>query len=326
MKGFLLFILLGLAWVGQAQNQFTYVTDRKFPDPSDLVGYDFRPSVKETVGGDKIKLKESEYSFGITINNLYVDGEGIKGVYSLNNIHPMEYGYILKLMNARDPMLQGHLKIIMNNANQVEALIFKRARRENEVIFYLPELTKTKRKREKEFFTDRGELIIEDKDSIWGMEIHPFWAINLEAGIQERLQGLDSTSISFVEDVQYIEKKKKKKKKKQEVVASVDPEISTERDTKEAEEEEVKFKIERNYFVKLRSRVRYDDGGVEYKTWTFPVKKISEREDEQAGPGEERFLLKIDCDKTDDLFLYLTPDRAVSSMEIGNKLYLTRGY
>lgn len=198
-----------------AQEQYSYMTDRIFMSQTDMVGYNFVPDYMEIPNESDAELKVGEYSFGITVNNLFVEGKGIKGVYSVNNIDKTPYGFIFKLMNARDPTVQGHLKVIQNKYGHVEALVFKKSTKEKEIIFHLPSVPKKLRLKEKAYFTDRWEMVSQDVDSLWGKKIYPFIKVHQdENGVQERLQLADSTYITFVEKVTIIEKKQKKKKKK----------------------------------------------------------------------------------------------------------------
>ena len=317
-----------------AQAQYTYISDRRFYGPDDLVGYDFKPASKEIPNQQQDDLDPGEYSFGITANNLYVKGEGIQGVYNINNIHPEEYGFKLLLMNARDARLQGHLKIIQNKFGMVEALIFKRSPDEKETIFYLSAIPGKINEQEKAYFTDRGELVFESPDSIWGKSFYPFLRIHTDAKVQERLQMRDSTSISFVETITIEEKDKKKKKSKNEDTAEMPPD-SMAVDTisqaladtaSMAADPDKKVKIIKEYFVVVRSIVQYDDGAREDKTWKYPVKRIADKEDQQAGLQEERFQWEFINDKKEPIFLYLNGDHTVSSMHIGEKTFLMRGF
>ena len=320
-------------------DHYTFISDRKFKDPTDLIGYDFRPNTMEVRGEHEEELDPGSYSFGITMNNLYVDGEGLKGVYSINNINTTDFGYKLLLMNARDPTIQGHLKIVLNNRDQVDALIFKRSVKEKEMIFYQAQISESLRDKEDKYFTNLWEHTIEDKDSIWGQVIHPFLRIHTRQNVQERLQPVDSTRIEFIEKITIIDKTKKKKKKKknkkeEEEAAVVNAiEESAVEDAGAApspeeheKKEKKKIKIVKEYFVKIRSILTYEDGKSEDKEWVYPIKKIVEREDKHAGPDEERYLLDIQLKKGGSLGLYLTPKRTVSSFETEDMLYLMKGH
>ncbi len=197
----------------EAQETFSYITDRKFSDPSELIGYNFKPDHMEVPDEFAEDISAGEYSFGVTLNNLYVNGGDLQGVYSINNINPTEYGFKLNLMNARDPTVQGHLKIIQNKRNQVDALVFKRATKDKEIIFFLPDLTDEQYNKEADYFTDKYDTELESPDSIWGKEIKPFLNIHTSKNIQQRLTYADSTMISFEEVYRVVDKTKKQKKK-----------------------------------------------------------------------------------------------------------------
>ncbi|HHS95300.1 MAG TPA: hypothetical protein ENJ45_01830 [Phaeodactylibacter sp.] len=392
------------------------MTDRIFKDQLDLYGYNFVPNQMEIPNESQEELRMGEYTFGILGSNLYVDGKGIKGVYSVNNITPTDYGYKLTLMNARDPTVQGHLKIILTQYGHADALVFKRSTKDKEIIFFLPETPKKLRLKERDFFTDRWEMPLEDIDNLWGQTFRPFLRIHHDDNIQERLQFRDSTSISFIEKVTKIEKKQRKKKKKkkeemkmenielgipddemeEEVVAveTSEPEPETKEEPKpkakpkarsarkrqkfggyqstrtyeDTEEEEVetlvvkkpkekikptpqqkeadameetpdspeasneenteekKYKIKREYFVQLKTRLYYDDDTSEDIVKLYPVKKIVEREDETAAWDEDKYQLEISLKKGKPIYLYLTTERTISSVEIDGKTYLMRGH
>jgi len=206
----------------QAQtSQFSYISDRTFTSPDQLIGYDFRPALREVPGEPPEEIPVGKYSFGITRANLYVEGPGIQGVYSVNNINTTEYGFIMKLMNARDPTIQGHLKIVVDQAGQVEGLIFKRSNKEKEVIFFLRMIPKDIEEAEAAYFTHKGEKKIENLDSLWtGVHIRPFLRVFYDmGGIQQRILPSDSVYLNFykittVEEKKSITEKLGKKKKK----------------------------------------------------------------------------------------------------------------
>jgi hypothetical protein len=322
----LIFSLLAIG----VQAQHSYISDRRFFAPDELIGYDFKPAMKEVPNDKQEDLDPGEYSFGITHTNLYVKGEGLEGVYNINNMQPEEYGFKLTLMNARDARLQGHLKVILNKYSMVETLIFKRSPTDKETIFYLPAIPGQVKEQEKAFFTDRGELAIAHPDSIWGKKFHPFLRIHTTDRVQERLRMKDSTTISFVEEITIEEKEVKKKKKDNAAPAAdslaVDVAAAPSADSAAAASPDKKVKITKQYFVVERSFVQYEDGQREDKTWKYPVKRISDKEDKLAGEQEERFQWEFVNDKKDKIILYLNGDHSVSSMLINDKRYLMRGF
>ncbi|MEK7254645.1 MAG: hypothetical protein AAB316_07875, partial [Bacteroidota bacterium] len=304
-------MLLALLFAAQLHAQYTYISDRRFFEPDDLVGYDFKPGMMEVPQEEaQTEIDAGEYSFGVTYSNLYVKGGKIQGVYNINNIAPEEYGFKLALMNARDARLQGHLKVVVNKNHMVESLIFKRSPNEKETIFYLLPIPTKVKEQETNWFTDRGELVIEHKDSLWGRHFRPFLRVHTGSKVQERLRQKDSTSVRFLEVVTIEEKDSKKKKQKEETVAATPatpppPTPEGESDMPPASTDTIgtadgkKVKIIKEYFVIVRSILTYEDGTKEDKTWQYPVKKIVEREDEKAGLQEEKFQWEFVTDKGD---------------------------
>lgn len=324
----LLYLLLLIPMLSFGQRvDYSYISDRRFGTTEDLIGYDFRPNAVEVPGRMEMDFSAGEYSFGVTQRHLYVEGEDIRGVYNLNAINTTEYGFLLVTMNARDARLQGHLKVILNRYAEAEAVVFRRSPDDPEMIFFLPEVPKVRRDRERDHFTDRGEIILSSPDSLWGVRVVPMMRIHEDNdGVQERLQGVDSTWIEFQEVITYEEKIKKRKLKKGEDLTLIEGDsIALNADTSAVEiftYEEIRTKI-----MSIRSFVKYDDGGVEDKTWTYTIKKLEELQDTNARPGEDRYEWKIDFDESNEVAkLYFDHLRAITRLEFDGKNYLVRGY
>ena len=332
-----------------AQESYSYISDRKFHDPTDLIGFNFKPGSFEIPNKQAEEgFKPGEYTFGVSTSNLYVKGPKIEGVYSINNTKPTDYGYKMLLMNARDPMVQGHLKLILNQRNQVEALIFKRSNRDDEMIFFQMPITEKAFETDKAYYTDRFELRIEDQDSLWGKQIRPFFRVHLDQGsIQERLQPRDSTVISFTEEIILMEKVKEKKMKdkkrdeggEEEIIAEGSLELdSLEKEeairtgsfsktiTQDGKKVTKKVKVERRYFVEVRSILKYEDGETNDETERYQVESISERENSQALKFEDRYQFEIQLTKGSPIYMYLTSKRTISRIDIAGKKYLMRGH
>ncbi|MEY4902446.1 MAG: hypothetical protein RLZZ292_261 [Bacteroidota bacterium] len=313
-----------------AQKAYSYINDKKFSDPTDLIGYNFRPSEMEIKDGGKRDISAGAYSFGITQSNLYVDADGKPGVYSVNNINTTDFGYKLVLMNARDPTIQGHLKVIVNKNKNVEALIFLKSKQDKETIFYLPQIPEAIAKKEKQFFTDINEVQVQHVDSLWGKKFRPFMRMHLADKIQERLQPGDSTMISFIEVVTIIDKTKKKDKKDEVATEKVAEKITDVKlDKKEEpkkEEEKKKIKIIKEHFVVVRSILRYKDGKIEDKSVKYEVKSMDEKQDKTIPVEGDRYQLIIKTTKGEELYLYLNGNRNINAMEVEDKSYLARGF
>lgn len=307
---------------------YTYVTDRKFTDPTDLLGWQFRPAELEIKDQGKTTFFAGEYRFGVTIGNLFVEGPEIAGVYSINNINPTEYGYILNLMNARNPTLQGHLKVILNKQRQADAVIFKRSPKEKEMVFWLPLLSESDFRAEASWFTDRKEIFLPHADSLWGRHIHPFLLMDQQSGKQQRLVMDDSTYLQFSREIDRSIKDKKKRKKGE--VSLVDSLGLTIEDLMADSllREEAGVTIEERIadFVRFKTRLVYDDGGTKWIEERHEIRRVTERADKKAREGGEKYLLEIELKSGDGLLLFLDTQRYVSSLEWGPRRYLMRGY
>ncbi len=366
-KWFTFFILLATFLEVNAQDEFySYISDRQFRTPESLQGYDFKPEIKETLDGHQTKLSPGQYSFAYLGNYLYINGDGLKGVYSVNNVEPMNYGYKLNLMNARDPSVQGHLKLILNDYAQVEALVIKKKNKDQEIIFHMPNMGKTNRKKEAEYFTDLGEFPVASADSLWEKKMYPFIRIQ---GNQYRFQSKDSTYFEFIETYKVIDKRKppkaekekggkgkaekskkgkKGKKGEEEVIEEVE-EIEEEYDdieetvtdtvpqlidltgmTKEELEEaaaaDPKIKLIKEYYIRLKTFEEKEDGTIKPIDTKYKVKGIMERTDDTAKDYEEKYQLDFTIDGGKHIYMFLMADRTASFIEIGETSYLMRGH
>lgn len=321
----LLFVLAGTIASAQFVS-YTYVTDRKFQDPTDLIGWQFRPSELEIPDTRKAKFGPGEYSFGVTQNNLFIEGEDIAGVYSINNINPAEYGYILNLMNARNPTLQGHLKVILNKYRQADAVIFKRSPNEKEIIFWLPLLSQKEYDTNGQWYTDRREMFLGDKDSLWGASIKPFLLIDLANKKQQILSMDDSTSFRFTREIEHTLKKKKLKKNEVDLIDSL--ELSIEdllADSSRLAESGARIETEIVDYLTFKTRLLFEDGGTEWVEKHLEIKSLDEKVDKNAPEGGEKYLLEVTLKNGELVFVYLDTWRNVSSVEWGPQRYLMRG-
>lgn len=279
---FNLFLIFGAAL--NAQTSFSYVSDKKFYGPEDLIGYNFKPFRMEIKDDKEENLTSGAVSFGITQTNLYVTGKDIEGVYSINNINTTNYGFQLLLMNARNPTLQGHLKIVLNKSKQVEAVIFKRSAKEKEIIYHIAKLNEIQRNNELSYFTDKGEMIIESPDSLYGKTIYPMTVIFSGSGIQDKFAFSDSVFVKFETKTTIIEKiiKEKKKKIKPEKIKEEKPKIEKPKKEKKKKKKEEKTDDED---VVADPKTDIIEGDDEEK---IEKKKIEKEEDEEEDEEEPK--------------------------------------
>lgn len=299
IKFTLLILLIGVQFA-QAQLHYSYITDKKFQGTDELIGYTLKPNTlilpdKENPDdSQEFSLNPGDISFLITRNYLVVEAEeykNYKGAYSINSINQTGYGFKLDLMNARNPSIQGHLKIILNKVNEIDAYIFKASPKEKEVIFYQAEVPDVIRKEEKAYFTDAGEVLINDT-TLWGTTIYPFF--ELDQG-QKRLSPKDSLSITFQVDTVVVNKKKNKKKPV--------------------------------YSIIIRYNEENENGYLEMQEAIFKVEKINEREAKSSKAIDTKFRLEFNVKrlKSKYIYLYLDINRMVNSIVIGETKYTMRG-
>ncbi len=334
-------MLFSLYLSGQEVN-FSYLSDKHFYDPTDLVGYVFRPSVLETTDGDSQELEPDEYSFGVSGSYLYVKGGDLTAAYNIGTINPTKYGFKLSLMNARDVLKAGHLKVILTGPGFVDALVFKASKDDEELIFMLPEKSDDVYQSDKAYYTDKWESFVEHPDSIWGTNIHPYFEVGIENGNKHnRIGQSDSLTISFIEEIKIIEKKKKirkKKKKKKEFnietgdlddEATDDQETTDEKETDQENTEEPQYKIKtkiiKSYYIILKRNIQNEMGQNEIIEKKLKVKKWKEREDKTVKKGGDRFQIAFSTQKG-EVFLYLTDKRKISAFEMNGTMYLMDGY
>lgn len=278
----------------QAQDQFSYISDKPFSDPSQLIGYTFVPNAiyypnKEFPNLSKeVPISAGEVSFAISPNYLYVKGEEIGGAYSISSINSVSYGFKMDLMNARNPTMQGHLKIILNKNNEVDALVFKQAARTKEIVYYQAEMPQELEKQEAEHFTDGNEVAITDS-TLWGTTLYPMWG---NSDQQMRIRMEDKVTIQFVQD-------SVERKKKMEAVEHI----------------EVTY-LEDGEF-----------GGKTPQTVTFPIIKIVEKVSQYEQAVDSRYIIEFSVKNlpSKKIIMILNQKRQVQRVIIGETTYLMRG-
>lgn len=314
--------LLILCLFGQCfaqKKQHSYITDREFHEPSDLIGYIFRPNMYEVPYQEKRPIKAGDYVFSITKNKLYVQGnQEIEGVYDLNNIKPAEYGFKLLFMNAHYPSEQGHLKVILNDDKHVDALIFRRSQEHKEVIYFQAIMSEGIAAKETEYFTDDGELVIDSENDLWGTSFRPFFRV-FGSGLNERIYPADSVKINFIKRAINQGKELQFNESGQPFEAQT---VSLD-DAFVAKGGKAK-KIQYEHFVEVRSYVTFDSGLRNVKVWKYPIVKIQPQADRPDVEGNRRYYYQINVKKADPLYVYVSPDHAVQSIEIEGITYTTR--
>ena len=297
----LLFITLFTISNLAAQVNYSFISDKKFQGPDELLGYSFRPNTivypdkEDPKDSEEVGLAPEDIVFRISKNYLLVESEeykDYKGAYSVNSINPADYGYKISLMNARNPSIQGHLKIILNKKDEVDAYIFKPSNKVEEVIFYQAEIPEHLDKVEMDYFTDVTDVMITDT-SLWYTTIYPFF--EMEQKKQRRLTPDDSVSIFFDVDTVVINVKKNKKR--------ID------------------------YYVVLKYMATDEDGYKSMDKIVFAVDGKTALRENRSGQGGNMYRIEfnVKAPKNTPLYIYLNKNRKVNNIVIGNINYTMRG-
>ena len=130
------------------------------------------------------KLRAGEAVFKIMRDYLYITEGGSEVKYSVNQITTEKYGFKLHLMDARNPSIQGHVKVVRDEMKFVRSLIFKKSREEKEVIFHLLEPTKLIEKADARYFTHKDSAVLKSKEAFWKKSFRPFFQVS---GMQQQI-------------------------------------------------------------------------------------------------------------------------------------------
>ncbi len=288
-----LFLLMGSSLF--AQNEYhSYVTDRKFSGPEELQGYRFCPNEIGFTDGEKEGIYPGEVCFLVTPNYLYVQGGDYEGSYSINSTTSESYGFLMSFMDAQNPSKQGNLKIYLNAKNQVDVLVFKQSRQEEQVVFFNAMIPDATNFNENEYFTDKGELTLTDLDELWGKSVSPFHILT-QQGAQKRVRMKDSLSIEFVRTVDTTGKKDK-----------------------------TKYEVHLKY---------YDYESVDGETLSnqedkvFVITSSNTRKTGSLNP-EQRYSFDLEAKNSSVqvISVFTNAEKTVSIVQIGKDRYLMRGY
>ena len=297
----LLFIALFITSSLAAQINYSFISDKKFQGPDELIGYSFRPSTivypdkEDPKDSEEVGLAPEDIVFRISKSYLLVESESFeeyKGAYSINSINPADYGYKISLMNARNPSIQGHMKIILNKQDEVDAYIFKPSNKVQEVIFYQAEMPEHLYKSEEEYFTDITDVMISDT-SLWYSTIYPFF--EMQQRQQRRLTPEDSVSVFFDVDTVVINQKK--------------------------------GKIRIDHYVVLKYMAVDEDGFKKMDKVVFLVEGKTNLKENKSGNGSNRYRVEfnVKAPKGTPIFIYLNKERKVNNIVLGEVNYTMRG-
>jgi hypothetical protein len=321
MKNTIILAMLCIQMIAIAQKNYTFIDDRKFKDVSDLIGYTFVPNEVEQKDKFKKLIRPGEFSFTIKKDKLHITGTNISGQYIYSDINTTDYGFIVNLIDLKNPLMHGALKIILNDKKEADILTFRKNQNDPELLYYLAEMSKDNFVKEKKYFTDKNETILPTFDSLDRVKIYPFLVIDEERGIQEKRKIKDSTYFEFIKVTNIEDKTSKKYKIVKRKVDSADITLIIV-DTIFPPK---KLKITYQYFVKVRWQ-SLTNGIFESVNKVVEIEKFNETKAIDKNQKEDTRLVDYKLKDGDSIQLYLNENRAFSYLVYNGKKMLARGF
>ena len=324
-KHIFLLLFLGInlvAWAQQNTKIYTYHNDHKVWNTDDVIGCTFVPAERESsdgkgnMQGRATRLAAGEVVIKVMRDYLYVTQNGEEVKFSVNQITTEKYGFKLALMDARNPSLQGHLKIIRDENRYVRDLIFKRSREEKEVVFRQAEPDKRTEQDYTKYFTNKDSVKLETKEAFWKKTFRPFFQVSAS---QTRLYKDDDLSISFTQDTVIVKKAKIPTAKDSVLIAT---------GKKKAEKDKIKIveQIHLRYMEQDENDPSAPRKEVKLDYLIGSINRtVNNGQEEQDKDIRYRYELKLEGAKSDPFLVFLTDKQTVSVIVIGEFSYLMRG-
>lgn len=317
-KYLLTLAMICTVFLAQAQNTsiYTYHNDHRFWDTDDIIGYTFVAGERENPPSTVVKkLRAGEALFKVMRDYLYVTEGGTEAKYSVNQITAEKFGYKLHLMDAQNPSIQGHVKIVLDEMKYVRSLIFKKSKADKEVIFHLLEPSKQVAKDDAKYFTHKDATLLKTKEDFWRKSFRPFFEVS---GTQHRLYTNDSLTVRFTKDTVITKKAKILTAKDSALIAT---------GKRKAEKDKIKI-IDQIHLRYLEQDEKDPSGARKVVVLDYQIldikRLVNNEEGEQA--KDMRFKYEMKVDKMPEPFLlFLTEKETLSVIVIGEFSYLMQG-
>ena len=233
----IVFILFMLPCIVLAQNaiqakDYTYLSDYLVHDTRDLYGFPIHPREgKLSASPLNANVKLNLVEFKITPSYLFViekvrySSTGINSendhkeyklaIQQIKTNYTQSYSsYELNLMDLRNPDIQGHLKVILDDKNQISKLQFRPSPSEPERTYGLVAAPENNLNRDSKYFTHEREIIVDQVLDIWARKqaIFPYIEVinhSNEDIEKRRLYPSDKVKISFEERTEMKGKKER---------------------------------------------------------------------------------------------------------------------
>ncbi|MEY4926614.1 MAG: hypothetical protein RI894_1050 [Bacteroidota bacterium] len=323
-KSLALLLFMGVNAAAWAQNTrlFTYHNDHKVWNTDDVIGCTFVPNERETsdgkggMQGRATRLAPGDVVIKVLRDYLYVTQNGEEAKYSVNQITTEKYGFKLSLMDARNPSIQGHLKVIRDENKYVRDLVFKRSREDKEIVFRQAEPDKRTEQEYAKYFTNKDSVKLKTKEAFWKKSFHPFFQVS---SVQTRLYKDDDLSISFTQDTVIVKKAK---------IPTAKDSLLIAQGKKKAEKDKIKI-IEQIHLRYMEQDENNPSAARKEVKLDYEIASISRTvnngQEEQDKDIRYRYELKLQGAKADAFLVFLTEKQTVSVVVIGEFSYLMQG-
>lgn len=273
------------------QSQYSFVSDRQFKSPADLIGYSFCPNEIGYSDGSKMDLDRGEICLSVGTNYLTITGDEFGGAYSINAIKAESYGYFMALVDAQDPSKQGELKFHLNKYRGLDVMVFKASDKGEQIVFFQALMSESRWNKETNYFTDKNEYELATPDEIWGDTIRPFH--QLGGGKQYRIQMKDSIAWSFRVDTVDAGKKQKLR-----------------------------------YLARFQMLIVDENEESSMYSEEYEIKNIQLRQSKDPRDADRRYQVEYQSKSAPGgaILLYLNDKKKLSMIEMGDRRFLIRGY
>lgn len=190
-----------LAQDEEARKNYTYVEDKRFMSIHDLNNYTFVPNEEEIPDWGKESIAEGKVQIHVTQSSVYFKGIQDLESYSIISKNPSKTGYNLELMDARNPGRMAIMKIVTDD-DLYAHLIYIYSKDFGELTYFLPLKPQAVLERERNFYTQKTDVIVRSYASLVGTEIIPFeWVDEYKKGYNKaKLSSMDNISIQFEDE------------------------------------------------------------------------------------------------------------------------------
>jgi len=189
------------------QITYTYASDKQFNTVNDLTGYTFVPNEVEEGEYGIDFIDEGDVAIHFYDNRILF--KGVEGYKSLNILskNPFKLGYEIDWMDAKNPALNGKLRIIIDEEKFAQ-LVYINSKTTPEYTFFLPLKSRQLLEAEEEYFTSKRAVEARNYQRLIGKTIRPYRIIEdvKKGGGEERISMKDSIYIQFKEQKIYFKK------------------------------------------------------------------------------------------------------------------------